>query len=514
MQKLNDFLKKNWVLLLILFVAAFLRFYQLNSIPPGLYPDEAANGLDIIRMMDDGDFRAIYDTNGPRESLFFFAQGLFVFLGKTFNISSLDFTPLALRIAPAFIGVLTVWGTYLMAKEFFRDKQVGLIAAAAMAVSAWHIQFSRNGFRAIMLPMALTFMFYFFIKAYREGKLKDYLWFATFLAIGFYTYLSIRMIPLVFGALFVWLLVFDKGFVKKNIKKLLYTGALFLALLIPLFISFAGDITLLAGRASTSIFNPEFNNGSPALTFLDNIKKEVLMFNFAGDENFRHNFGGAPMLDIAVGIFFWIGATISVIRWKKLEHFTLIMLFVAMSLPMILTAEGIPHALRLVGVMPVVFIWVALGIKWVADRIKPKNIRYAFIVLILLLSGVLGFKRYFIDFPNTLEAHEAYSEDMVAIANDLTENGQGRQNILVVGEFGTKTIDYIIDDKNVSYLRYETYNIADNLELSGDSYTIYVQENWLGEAERGFLSAGYWFDLEPVKSEFDGRVLYYKYESN
>lgn len=512
MQKLKEFLKGSWPILAILLLATFLRFYQLDMIPFGLYPDEAANGQDIIRMMDGNDHRAIYDTNGPRESLFFYAQGFFVWIGKVFNIEALNFTPLALRVAPAIIGVLTVLGVYLLGKEMF-NKNIGLLASATMAVSAWHIQFSRNGFRAIMLPMALSFMFYFFFKAYKEGKLKDYLWFAVFMAMGFYTYLSIRMLPLVFMAFVAWVLVFDKKFIKENIKNLIYAGGLFLVLLIPLFISFAGDISLLAGRASTSIFNPDLNEGSWLMALWKSIYGELTMFNLWGDPNFRHNLGGSAMLDVITGIFFWIGIVLSVLRFKKLEYFILITWFGAMSLPMVLTAEGIPHALRLVGTMPVVFIWIALGIDWIAEKIKSKNAKYVFVGTVILAATFFGFKKYFIDFPSMTEAREAYSEDMVIMAYDMRQAPEDRILYAITGEFGLKTVDFMTHASQPEIVQLETYEIADNFSLTGGNYKIYVTPSWLDDAKREFMKAGYWFDFKPVKSELDERVLYYEYQN-
>ena len=69
------FIRKNmvWFLLLaIVALAIFFRFYQLNTLPPGLHPDEAANGLDIFKILGNRDLRIIYNTNGPREAVFFY----------------------------------------------------------------------------------------------------------------------------------------------------------------------------------------------------------------------------------------------------------------------------------------------------------------------------------------------------------------------------------------------------------------------------------------------------------
>ena len=69
---------------MVIALAIFFRFYKLNTLPPGLHPDEAANGLDIFRILENHDWRIIYNTNGPREALFFYLQAIFVyFMGNT-----------------------------------------------------------------------------------------------------------------------------------------------------------------------------------------------------------------------------------------------------------------------------------------------------------------------------------------------------------------------------------------------------------------------------------------------
>src|SRR5688572_12046498 len=96
--------------LLIMLTAVFFRFWALDRLPPGLHPDEAANGLDVFRI-GEGDLRVLYNTNGPREALFFYLQGIFVWL--------LGNSVLALRLAPALIGTAAVGLTYLWVKEWW-----------------------------------------------------------------------------------------------------------------------------------------------------------------------------------------------------------------------------------------------------------------------------------------------------------------------------------------------------------------------------------------------------------
>src|SRR5690606_6004156 len=89
---------------IIMLLAVFFRFWRLWDLPPGLYEDEAATGLDIVHRILAGDFRPFYATNNGRESLFFFIQAPFVKL--------LGPTALALRLPAALISLAVVPATY------------------------------------------------------------------------------------------------------------------------------------------------------------------------------------------------------------------------------------------------------------------------------------------------------------------------------------------------------------------------------------------------------------------
>src|SRR3989344_6752902 len=65
---------RRWVFLLILLAAVFFRTYQLDSVPPGLYPDEAMNGNDALEALEGappaGGFKVYYPNNNGREGLY------------------------------------------------------------------------------------------------------------------------------------------------------------------------------------------------------------------------------------------------------------------------------------------------------------------------------------------------------------------------------------------------------------------------------------------------------------
>jgi len=68
-----------------------------------------------------------------------------------------------LRLVGALVGVLTVIGVYLLGKELF-NKNVAVFASLFMATSFWAVNFSRIGFRAILVPLILVWGSLFLIK--------------------------------------------------------------------------------------------------------------------------------------------------------------------------------------------------------------------------------------------------------------------------------------------------------------------------------------------------------------
>ena len=65
--------KQKWLLAGIIILAIGFRFYQIKTMPGGLFPDEAANGLDI-NLMEQGHLQPFYERGNGREALFFYME--------------------------------------------------------------------------------------------------------------------------------------------------------------------------------------------------------------------------------------------------------------------------------------------------------------------------------------------------------------------------------------------------------------------------------------------------------
>src|SRR3990172_7308426 len=107
---------KNWVLLIILLMAAFLRLWNLGSIPPGLTPDEASLGYNAYSILKTG-----RDEYGELMPIVFksfgdYKAGLYVYLTVPF-VALLGLTEFAIRLPSAVAGVTAVWLVYKIVNE-------------------------------------------------------------------------------------------------------------------------------------------------------------------------------------------------------------------------------------------------------------------------------------------------------------------------------------------------------------------------------------------------------------
>ena len=131
-------------LAIVLIVAALFRFWQIGGIPPGLFGDEAADGLDALDVLA-GRGQIFFPGNFGREGLHMVIVAA--------SIKALGVTPLAVRLPSALAGLLTCLATFWLGWELFagdgretpghqrRRWLLALTAALYLATSFWHVHF-------------------------------------------------------------------------------------------------------------------------------------------------------------------------------------------------------------------------------------------------------------------------------------------------------------------------------------------------------------------------------------
>jgi 4-amino-4-deoxy-L-arabinose transferase-like glycosyltransferase len=386
--------KQKFLFGFIILLAIFFRFYQIKNMPGGLFPDEAANGLDI-NSMQQGHFQPFYERGNGREALFFYMEwASTVVFGKG---------QWQMHVVSSLIGVLSIIAVYFVTRRLFlvgvdqpdeydnkKAINIALLAAFLMAVSTWHVVLSRTALRANLTPLFGALTLYFLLCTYQSTTNKAKYWFAILtglaLGLGFYTYIAFRvMLPILFMIL-VWPLL---AAAKRQVFKL--TIKKYWKLFVVAFLTFGVSISWIVnyfyhnfvffiGRSGqVSVFNQSLYliDGQPllhkpdfpiVLSVLWTVTKTAVAGFFThGDLNWRQNISGFPLLSPLISPFFGIGLIIISLlgiwyffapskRSKYWKYFLLTGWFWGMMLPEIATAEGIPHGLRSAGVIAPTFI--------------------------------------------------------------------------------------------------------------------------------------------------------------
>lgn len=306
----------------LLGLALLLRLPNLENAPPGLWFDEAQNGIvgqqllkpDAVHVPFLGDLTQM-------GALYFYFQGLLInLLGNTI---------LALRLPAALSGSLIVPMLYLLASRLY-GWRVGLAAAGLLAFSTWNITFSRLGL-ASMSTIALDVAAYLCVmQALRTGRMGYYAGAGVLLGLALQGYYASRLVPFVLVALLVHRLITERARLVRAVRTgmvVFAVGALIAFVPVGTFAAQHWDV--YNSRISTvSIFSQEGSGGNPnALS--ESINKHMLMFNFQGDGNGRHNLPGQPMLDWLTAALFFLGLGSCVARGWRWQYFFPVVWFVA-----------------------------------------------------------------------------------------------------------------------------------------------------------------------------------------
>lgn len=236
-------------LALIVIFGGLLRLYHVDTVPPGLYIDEISIGYNAASIIATGK-----DEHGISYPFVFQAFGeyklpVYIYL-TVLSILAFGTTEFAVRAPSIFFGTGTLILVFFLMQRFsiyLKQRNIfatflPLLTALLLAISPWHIQFSRAGFEAtvaLFFFMAGVLLFIVF-----QQKKVGYLFGLAilFFILSLLTYNSYRVLaPLVvtIGALYLF-------FTEKPLRKTIVFGfisfgmlSVLLLLLTPSFARFS-----------------------------------------------------------------------------------------------------------------------------------------------------------------------------------------------------------------------------------------------------------------------------------
>lgn len=398
MNKLLAIFEKNYILILffiIILIAAFFRLWRINSIPFGLNNDsawEASAALDIL----DGNYSDYipYAAEGWRGEgiIRVIIAGIFLIIGNN---------PLAIPLSTAFFGIGLIIGNYYLIKKLF-DEKLALISSFFIAISGWHIVFSKTGWRAVTVPFFTTLLFYFFFKGLETKKNINFILSGIFLGVvSLYTYDGARAVPIFF---LIWLFIESftkKKFIKEYFKNILVLFISAFVISLPMIFYAFNNFENFKSRSDYLFVGHKIQQENSIIPLFESITKTALTFNVNANGN--DFFISEPLVDFPLSILVPIGLLISlyfiVLKREKKYLFILIWLATA-SLPGILSE---PNGNRLIGTIPSIYFLCAVGLffpvtyfisKLKTDKNNKKIISTSVIITFFVYSMLITYNNY------------------------------------------------------------------------------------------------------------------------
>ncbi|MBU1032153.1 glycosyltransferase family 39 protein [Patescibacteria group bacterium] len=474
-------------LLLIVILAFFLRFYKVTLNPPSLNWDEVSIGYNAYSILKIGKdewrellpvhFKAYGEYKLPLQ-IYASIPGIYFF----------GLNELGVRITPVVYGTLTVLFMFFLGRAIFASRLAGLVAAFLLGISPWHIQLTRASFESSLATFFVVLAIWLFVKGFKNQK-----WFIISMvpfALSVFTYNSARIFTPLF--LIVILFLYRKILVKFK-RVIILAIIIFFVLLVPL------APFILSGERSAryklvSITDdpgliPRINENrgrsdlpQPLSRLVHN---KVIYVTFYFTRNYLAHFtpqflfiSGAPhkqhhVQDMGELYFFQapflIIGLLSLFYFKhRFKNLLLSWLFLAF-IPVSLTGDSIPHALRTLIAAPFYQLVSAFGflvtLRWIKKiPAVTKIITIAALVVVVALSVKIYLDNYYLVYPSKYSRDWQYGYRQ---AVDYIDKHQDKYDLIVFtrhyGEPHMFTLFYLNYDpekyqNDPNLVRFETYD--------------------------------------------------------
>lgn len=407
----------GWLLLLTLLVAAFLRLYKLDQIPPGMTHDEADTGYFV---------KAVYRGQPSRvEAPYGYANEPFTMYSGALFMAIFGPSDLALRFHSAFFGLLTVIFGYLWARKAF-GPWTALGTAALTAVSFWPVATSRFALNPQPAPALFTgAMWCLWLALFEDRPPRSRWWawllFAVFLAGSLWTYEVARAITAALAPFGLLTFLTDRHLARKYAVPFLCSLTLGLALAAPHLLdthAWQRSATLATTLRALVAGNPR--------PLLGTISEALATFTVRGDSFITYNLPGRPVFNLPVGLLFYAGLFLCLLRWRR-PACALTLLWIAAGLLPTMVVGAWTSTLHSMGMQPVVFVPPVLVAVELCHRAALHYGRWAARALgiawaaLILATGTATFRDYFMRWGQWPETRAAYFHNLVAITDYLDE---------------------------------------------------------------------------------------------
>jgi 4-amino-4-deoxy-L-arabinose transferase-like glycosyltransferase len=415
----------------VLLLATLLRLWALGDVPPGLEHDEVANWL-IARDILSGHHAVYFTAAYGHEALWQYVQaGTVALLGDNW---------LGLRSASVVFGLLSVLSTYLLTRRLF-GSAIALNAAAWLAVSFWHLFYSRVALRAISLPALSALGAYFLWRDINKRQStptppdshparavqrlnQEALLAGLFFGLSAYTYMAARALPFILAGLVFYLALFHRETLRRGWRGLALTllvAAIVAAPLVHWLLTHPGAEHRI-GEVNAPLNRLLAGDPGPVL---DNALALLKMWSIRGDPWDRQNVPGRPVFVEPLGALLFYGGVLVALWRVRQPRYGFILIWLAASLLPSLVTSVAPSSIRTINALAVVYIFPGIALKDIRDwklgilRPKARQGLLAVGVLALALNLWLTARDYFVRWPEDAGVQFVFQSGLTEIARDL-----------------------------------------------------------------------------------------------
>lgn len=391
--------------LLVIFIAAASRFWQLDTLPPGLHPAEAVFGLHGLSLMGEGGMM----PEGPLSVWL---------LGRVFDLYAP--TPWHLRALGAGGGVVLVLGVYAAAAALFKPaaRLIPLLAMLAVITLYPALNLSRWGsgllWSVALFTLAMALFWHslnlaILLPPRRRSVIgRHWLWLSpehpytpgaaiglAGVLLGFsWAICPLALLPSLLFPLFLggWYLV-DKLVVWQHRRLWLFLGLPLLCI---------GGLTFwLAneGLGGWLIFRPA------------QVGRLLIWLFASGSEMLAYNLPGRSFLDLLQAGLLLVGLITLARQWSDRRGRFLALWFGVSLLPALFTSDFVAWPMLLFAAAPLSLL-MALGLVRLGQQLQARWPRAELILCVpLLISLFLTGRAYFITYANHPDLAAAFAVD-------------------------------------------------------------------------------------------------------